>query len=171
MIKDCIPYYIGQLLVNVSSKLCLKPVISYYTNVWNWKLINPTKSFTIENLTIINTIINKNDENIEDEKWFNIITLYIEYQSAKVIEPIEEIYKEIEKTYPDEKIIIKNLRIICSNIIVISDTIKRLREKCRHDVYFNRIRLYISGFNNVKIKNTNIELTLHGVSGAQSALI
>jgi len=177
-IKSLIPFYIGQLLVNVSEKLGLKPVISYYTNAWNWKLIDPTKPISIENLTMINTIINKDDDNIEDEKWFNIITLYIESISANVIDPIELIYQEITKSSPDQELIIKNLRIICSNIILISDAIKRLREKCRYDVYFNRIRVYISGSNNtqffkdgVKIKNLDIKLSFHGVSGAQSAMI
>lgn len=177
-IKSIIPYYIGQLLVNVSSKLGLNPVISYYTNVWNWKLIDPTKPISIENLTMINTIINKDDGNVEDEKWFNIITLYIESLSANVIDPIDAIYEEIIKSSPDHKIIESNLKIICSNTFLISEVIKRLREKCRYDVYFNRIRVYISGSNNktffkdgVKIKNTDITLSFHGVSGAQSAMI
>jgi hypothetical protein len=177
-IKSIIPHYIGQLLVNVSSKLGLKPVISYYTNAWNWKLIDLTKPISIDNLTMINTIINNNDGNVEDEKWFNIITLYIESLSANVIDPIETIYDEIVKSSPDKMIIESNLKIICNNTILISETIKRLREKCRYDVYFNRIRVYISGSNNklffedgVKIKNSDIKLSFHGVSGAQSALI
>ena len=177
-IKTSIPYFIGKLFYDVALKLDIKPVMSYCTNMWNWELIDKTKPLTLDNITIINTIINKNDPTVRDEEWFDIITLYIESLSANVLDPINSIYEELEKSIPNDQIIITNLKIILTNTTLISDTMGRLRDQCRSDVYWTKIRPYITGTNNklyfpngVKINNTNIILSLSGVSGAQSPLI
>lgn len=178
-IRTELPYHIGILYVGVSDKLGITPVMTYSVVLWNWELIDNTKSFSIDNLKCIHTIMN--DECKIDEEWFSLVMVVIEETSGVILDAIENIYNEIETNKYDAKVdayIVENLNLILDKIKFASIMIKRMREKCRPEVWFHKIRIYVAGSNvagffkdGLKIKNSDIRLSFKGASGAQSVLL
>jgi indoleamine 2,3-dioxygenase len=110
-----------------------------------------------------------------DENWFYLIMIMIEGKGGEILKEIINIEDKIKKK--NIKYIINFLKRLHNNLVIITKIIKKMYEKCDPNIFYNKIRIYLSGSKNdklpngIKIDKTNIILKYDGGSAAQSTLI
>jgi len=171
-----LPHHIGMLFVDVAKKINIVPCLTHASvDLYNWKLIDETIPFSLDNITTINTMIL--DKDSSHESWFYLIMIAIEGIGGDAIIAMEKIYKELYKYYPSYSIITEELHKINNIIFESNKIISRIYEKCDPEVFYNKLRIFLNGTNNslfkngLQIRNTDIILSYTGGSGAQSSLI
>ena len=176
--KKELPYYLGKLFTDVSKDLGIVPVLTHAAvDLWNWHIIDETLPFSLDNIKSINLMLN-HDIN-SSEEWFYLIMVAIEGVSASAIIAMNNIGNELKNTDVSVENIYNNLKIISENLNEITKIIKRMYEKCDPDVFFHKLRIYLSGFNNkdifpegLKINNMpEVSIEFNGGSAAQSSLL
>ena len=165
-----IPYSIGLIWYYCGIHRVVRPVSTYDALILNnWKYKDKTKPMTLENLDVIHSITGT-----EDEIWFYKIHIMVEYIGRKFVNDI--INPEI--IFETDESSIKFLDDVNTMINDCIKTISKMKNGCKPDVFWNIIRIYLSGFDNKKlfpnglnIQGTNIYLKHKGGSGASSPLI
>ena len=165
-----LPYTIGLIWYFCGKDRVVRPVSTYDALILNnWKLKDSTQPISLENLDVVHVLTG-----LDDERWFYKIHILIEYVGRNFVNDIlnsEEIFKNKELTID---FFDKTMKMIdeCSNIL------SSIKDKCKPDVFWNIIRIYLSGFekeqwfpNGIQIENTKIFLKHKGGSGASSPLI
>lgn len=166
-----IPTIIGRIFIESAEYLGINPSLTYTSIILaNWSLKEKNKEFSLDNLEINYTMTNN-----ESEKWFYSIMTMIEGISGKSVNAINEIH--IDFMLNNKKEIINKMKIISNNIKEISLLIKRMKEKCDPNFFFNNLKIYLNGTNNsylpngVTIKDFNVILNFEDCSTRQSTLI
>lgn len=161
-----LPESIAVPWVKVAEELGRKPILSHASAVLNnWKLIDETKPFSINNITTRISF-----QGSIDESWFFMITALIEKNGA---EGIYNSVKAILATEKDDEIEVEiALEKIHEVILEITQNLKDMRINCDPHIFFNRLRPMISSLDNVNYKGTENPIkSFHGGSAAQSSLI
>lgn len=166
---DILPYHIG-LPWHISAKRLGLPEATTYSSVVlnNWRP-KYEKIESIDDIEVIHTITNT-----EDEKWFYKIHMAIELMGAPVLQKLSD-WDTIVKS---EKL----LRELLSDFFVFlkesTKLVNRMKDHCDPEFFWNQIRIYLAGYddktmfpNGLKIENTDIEIRWAGGSGAQSTLL
>ena len=180
--NDEIPFSISLPWFESSKCLGINCILTHSAiNMYNWRLINPLKEFSLDNIEIINLMNGSlNDYSIheikESESWFYLIMVAIEGSVGPMIDNIENIYKSIESEEPNKDDIMFNLIIIRDYLRTQSLLLSRLYEKCIPDIFYNQTRKYLWGSNKNK-SGWNLQgidspaLKFDGGSASQSSLI
>lgn len=161
-----LPESIAVPWVKIADKLGRKPVLSHASAVLNnWKLIDKTKPFAIENIA---TRIQF--QGSIDESWFFMITALIEKNGAAAIAYSVDAILAVEK---DDEIEVEiSLEEIHKVLREIIQNLKDMRLHCDPYIFFNRLRPFLSSFENIHYKGTENSIqSFHGGSAAQSSLI
>ena len=166
-----IPWYLSSSVLGISCVLTHAAL-----DMYNWRLIDKDKPFSIENIEPQN-YFNFDPEVRESEKWFYRPMIAIEGECGCIIHLMEEIYGFLENETADE-----NQDIILKNLEFIEEKMKRQYEilqmtlKCNPDHFYYLIRPFLGGS---KQRDTDgwylegIELYVEytGGSAAQSSLM
>lgn len=163
------PAKIAGVWIESAKLLGLPPISTYSSSVlFNTKSIQSTRPTNPEDFEILFTFTGT-----EDEKWFYAVSAGVDVLSGELIGIVEGGQLE------DEDVGMRISEIIDK----ITSVIDRMYEKCRPDVFFNRIRRYFSGwFNDPRFskaggleyeisKDESIILNLAGGSAAQNPTI
>lgn len=166
---DILPYHIG-IPWNISAKRLGLPEATTYSSVVlnNWKP-KYEKIESIDDIEIIHTITNT-----EDEKWFYKVHIAIELMGSPVLQKLEN-WDNIMKS---EKL----LQELLSDFLVFlkesTRLVNRMKEYCHPDFFWNQIRIYLAGYDDktmfpdgLRIENTDVIIRWAGGSGAQSTLL
>lgn len=163
---DYLPESIAIPWVKVANKLNRKPILSHAAGVLNnWKLIDKEKPFSFNNIA---TIIQF--QGSIDESSFFLATTIIEKNGALGIKSCMDAILAVEKD--DENEVAFSLSKIEKVIKELIINLKDMRKYCDPYVFFNRVRPFLSSFENINYKGTENPIkSFHGGSAAQSSLI
>ncbi len=162
---DYLPESIVIPLVKVADKLKRKPILSHASAVLNnWKLINPDKPFSIQN---IGTIINFKNSKIESS--YILKAILFEKNAAKGIKTCIDAILAIEKN--DELELLFSLQEIKKTILILIQNLKELKSDFE-SYFFNKEQdpLQIS-FENIDYKGVENPIrTYRGFNIMQSLI-
>lgn len=166
-VKHSIPSNLGGYWYYSAKKLGLPCVLTHASvDLYNWRLIDNNLEFGLDNIKCINLLTGK-----LDEEWFYKIMIAIEGVCGHLLEKIYNL--KLEDQY------VENLMVSISKSLDDSiHIIKRLRENCDPDFFFNELRIYLSGSNKkelfpngIILENIDTQpLNYTGGSAAQSTL-
>lgn len=170
-----IPRWLGLLWTRISDDLGIVPILTHAAvDLWNWRLNE--SEFGLDNLKSINLMLP--DEIKSSEEWFYLVMVAIEGVGGKALEYMNDVYQELKKDIVSEEIILNRLIKINDIIVEINRIIKRMYEKCDPGIFFNNLRIYLSGYKNIekfpeglKIESLDVSIKSTGGSAAQSSLI
>lgn len=142
----------------LSIGLQLKPVVCASSVCsWNWKLIDETKEADLDNLKILHTFTGT-----KDESWFYVITTAIEALGGKALRCIVDISNAI--LINDCQLVAYELENLKKVLLKINSCLSRMSENCNPDVFYWKIRPYLSGWLNMKDQGLPNGLYYEGTS-------
>ncbi|MCS6962345.1 MAG: indoleamine 2,3-dioxygenase [Deltaproteobacteria bacterium] len=166
-----LPKQIAKPLVQVANKLCRKPVLTYASYaLFNWERLDKNADISLNNVRILQNFLGG-----QDEDWFIMIHVVIEYQAGPAISALEAwLNNNAQATYLQDI-----LRTVYSCLCSMNATLKRMPEKCDPYIYYRRVRPYLFGWkNNPSLKDGliyegvwNEPQFFRGETGAQSTII
>jgi indoleamine 2,3-dioxygenase len=151
----------------ISTRLGRPPVLSHASAVLgNWKTAEQMGVVSLENLQPLVTFTRT-----EDEKWFYMVTVAIESQAAEAIAAVA-LALEYATTRNSEHIL-QQLKTIRNAVRLMTNTLKRMSEKCDPAVFYSKIRPFLASYKDVRYDLGGKEVTesWHGGSAAQSAVL
>lgn len=161
-----LPTSISRPLVRMAKQLGQPPILAYRSYCLNnWKRIDPSGPVELGNIALIQ---NFTREAKRDEDWFILIHVDIEAKFTPALQAINILNNT--KKYEQ---ICQCLEIIRDSFISINTTMSRMPEQCSPDIYYNKVRPYIFGFNGVVYDKCfdNEPQTYRGETGAQSTIV
>lgn len=162
-----IPQSISKPLVQLAEMLNVLPILSYSSYCLNnWKIISEDLPIAVDNIELLQKFVK-----CYDEDWFILIHVDIEYQGRIALHGIAE--GRTAAALDDVESLNKALTFVSKGLDAMNTTFARMPEACRPEVYFNTVRPYIFGFENVVYEGCFHETpqTYRGETGAQSSLI
>ena len=136
-VENIIPAQLSITWFAISEKLERPPILSYASYALNnWKMLDETKPFDLENIVIMQNFLGG-----VDEDWFIMIHVAIEYEAKEILSNLKSYFLEekLEQSY-----LINSLE----SIQKINSIMNRMPEKCDPFIYYNRVRPYIFGWKN-----------------------
>ncbi len=167
-----LPEKLAVPFVKVSEYLGISPILTHAAvDLYNWELIDESKPFHLDNLKSVNLMTGT-----DSESWFYLIMVAIEQVGGSIIKCILDAKESISRNDTDELIL--NLQEMNTHLLQTCDIIKRMRNRCVPDVFWNVLRPYLSGWkNNEDLPNGLVyegvrdePFELFGGSAAQSSL-
>jgi Indoleamine 2,3-dioxygenase len=145
------------------------PMFSYTSMVLgNWSRPNADQPIGLNNLTSLQTFTR-----LPDESWFARVHIAIEAQSSAILNAIQQGFRAVAAD--DSEAVHAALRAINWGLIAIIKTFHHMPEGCDPNVYYQQIRPYMFGFNDVIFEGVSEyggkPQRLRGGSGAQSSVI
>jgi indoleamine 2,3-dioxygenase len=166
---DTLPYHIG-LPWHISAKRLGLPEATTYSSVVlnNWRP-KYEKFKSIDDIEVIHTITNT-----EDEKWFYKIHMAIELMGAPVLQQLSN-WDNIVKS---KELLAQLLADFCVFLRESTKLVNKMTDHCNPEFFWGCIRIYLAGYDDktmfpdgLKIENTDIQIRWAGGSGAQSTLL
>ena len=155
----------------------------------NWKLIDPNKELSYENIEPLFTYTG-----LESEKWFIKVHVMSEYYASPAINSSIAIRKllngylekndKIDRKTNEE--ITSHMMIVEKSLIALANNIAKMNEGCEPDEFFHKLRPYLKNhpngffidgeslktvFPQTMIRSGDIAFAPRGASGAQSSII
>ncbi len=170
-VANVIPIQLSKTWYAISQKLDRPPILSYASYALNnWKLLDTTKPFDLENIAILQNFLGG-----VDEDWFIMIHVAIEHEAKNVLSYLKNYF--LDESFDDN-----NLELALNSIKKINSIMNRMPEKCDPFIYYNRVRPYIFGWKNNPatpngvvydgVKEFNNEpQQFRGETGAQSSIV
>ena len=136
-VENIIPAQLSLTWFAISEKLERPPILSYASYALNnWKILDETKPFDLENIVIMQNFLGG-----VDEDWFIMIHVAIEHEA-------KELLSNLKSYFLDEKLDQSYLHKSLESIKKINSIMNRMPEKCDPFIYYNRVRPYIFGWKN-----------------------
>mmetsp|Transcript_5495 Transcript_5495/g.11137 ORF Transcript_5495/g.11137 Transcript_5495/m.11137 type:complete len:419 (+) Transcript_5495:32-1288(+) len=168
---DTIPFEIGLIWYHTAETFKLPTVTTYSALVLtNWRLIDPSQPFTLDNVDAIRAC-----SGTDDERWFYRVHMSIEKIGAEILREMHD----IEETTVTAESTLQFLIRLEDVILRIRENLARMRTGCDPANYWNIVRIFLGGYtpenglpNGLNIRNTQIkDIKYGGGSAAQSSLI
>ena len=141
-IMHSIPECVAVPWCTVSKHLDMPPVVTYATAcLYNWQLRDPTAPPDGDNMYSLITYTGT-----EDESWFYIVCLLIEIEAVPGMEAMLNAYTAIEMQ--DDQALAENLTKIKDSMDHMIQQLKRMRERCKPEVFFKKFRRFQRGSKN-----------------------
>lgn len=162
-----IPKEIALPLCSIAQRLDRIPILSYSSYcLSNWERIDPKRPIEIENLRLSQQF--QGGDGHKDESWFILIHTDIEAKAGPAIAGMSTLLSE-QRNFGLIKEVLDTMGNCMSKV---NKTMDRMTENCSPEIYFNRVRPYIFGFQNVNYEGTDMGLvSFRGETGAQSSII
>ena len=124
-VENIIPRQLSLTWFAISEKLERPPILSYASYALNnWKILDETKPFDLENIVIMQNFLGG-----VDEDWFIMIHVAIEYEAKEILSNLKSYFLE-EKL--DQSYLHKSLE----SIQKINSIMNRMPEKCDPFIYY-----------------------------------
>lgn len=164
-----LPPQLATPLLIVSEALDEPPIFNYADYVLrNWKVIDATKSLTIDNLTTLATFSDR-----DDEKMFVVVHVAYEYVAGRAFGLGEEAIAAADSE--DIATLVIKLNEIAAILKSMKQTFLSVKNVVSPEIFRNYIRLFLKGWKN----NTDVEYgdipaeknQFRGETGSQSSVI
>jgi len=167
--RDRLPPQIATPLISIGKKLDEPPIFNYADYVLrNWRLIDPSKSFTIDNLTTLATFSDR-----DDEKMFVVVHVAYEYAAGRSFGLGEQAMAAAERG--DMDALIRILDEIAAILLSMRETFLSVKDVVSPEIFRNYIRLFLKGWkNNTDVGYGDIpaeQTRYRGETGSQSSVI
>lgn len=164
-----IPAGVAVPLVELAKMVERPPIVPYAsTALCNYQRIDPQGAIEVDNLQCVQKLIG-----IPDESWFHLIHVEIEAHVGSAIQHCIDATRAISQD--DAASLEANLAGIPKAVNKMSETFRRIPEKCSTDVYYHTLRPYLFGFDDVIYEGVEefkgLPQTFRGETGAQSSVI
>jgi indoleamine 2,3-dioxygenase len=168
-----LPAIIGMPWKLLAEDLGISPALTHAAvDLWNWKLKDENKQFSLDNIDVLYSMTGENHE-----AWFYKVMISIEGIGGSILKDIELVHNAIlnNKKNKVAEFMINLDECLLKSIYLI----KRMREHCDPDFFFNKLRIYLGSSDNpnlpdgVRIEGDTKKTVLRykGGSAAQSTLI
>ncbi|XP_077980138.1 indoleamine 2,3-dioxygenase 2-like [Glandiceps talaboti] len=173
--KLILPKQVAVPLWKVSERLGIKPSLCHSTlAVANWAVKDDKESpFDINNRKVIVSLPGG-----MDFEWFIIVTQEVDLAIAPSLKAVIDAQKAT--LVDDKQCVLQALETVASSLKRMKDALHRIHEKCRPEVFYNVLRVFLMGWDNSAFEeagypggliyegiSNNPEMCL-GTSGAQS---
>ncbi|MDP1573437.1 MAG: hypothetical protein Q8L78_00685 [Coxiellaceae bacterium] len=176
--KKIIPAVLAENMSALAQEMQRYPVMTYSDYILhNWRLVDPTKGFTLENIEPILTFTDSTDE-----KWFIKIHVAIEATVIPALQSMHEacLLHQIMQKNPSMNTT-ENNQLLKKLLDTVSETVKqttkmllRMKEHCGYDYFFNILRRYLASWDEklgITFENETETRSYNGASGAQSSIL
>lgn len=163
-----IPAAISRPLVRLARQLKMPPILAYRSYCLNnWKRIDPTGPIALGNIALIQ---NFTHEAKKDEDWFILVHVDIEAKANDALHALATLNKVGPFSFGDMSDALDKLH---GSLVGMNAAMDRMPEQCSPDVYYDKVRPYIFGFNGVVYDKCydNEPMTFRGETGAQSTIV
>ena len=146
-----------------------RPMIIAHASIvlHNWRRLDASGPIVAENLRALQCF-----RGGPDEEWFYLLTAEIEATGARAIPALAGLRLAIDRNRHDG--VAEHLEHVSGTILAMTRVLERMEERCRHAVFYRRIRPFLSGWPEPGVVYEGIDsepVTLHGGSAAQSSLL
>ena len=146
-----------------------RPLIIAHASIvlHNWAMVDPALGFQPDNLRMLASFGGS-----PDEEWFYMVTVAIEACGARALPQL--LRGKHAASTGDPETLLAALQAIADTIQAMTSLLERMEERCRHDVFYQHIRPYLTGWPEPGVVYEGIADTphiLHGGSAAQSSLL
>jgi len=154
-------------LVKIAERVGRPPILGYASYCLNnWRRFDDKKPIELGNIELLQEF-----RGLRDEQWFILIHVDIEAKAAEVITGIGELQARVLLGRGDDELE-EGLEKIVSGLQKMNATLNRMPEECSPDVYFNQVRPYIFGFEDVVYEGVSDKpFSYRGETGAQSSIV
>lgn len=135
--NDVLPEIVEILLNEISEEFGIKPTITNAAIIlWNWKYIDETKPFSLENIEVLTTMTGE-----MDEIWFYKIMIAIEGIGGRLLNDITAVRRAIDEKNDEiiKKFMVRFLNTLKECIVLLH----KIKDHCRPDFFFNKLRMYL----------------------------
>lgn len=165
-----LPEEISKPLVFLAKKAGRHPILSYASYcLYNWEKVDKEGEPVLGNIKLLQNFC---DTNKNDEDWFILVHVDIEWQARHGVSAILD-FDTVYEGQADEEDLKFKLEEIYKSLVGMNETLKRMGEGCDPDFYYNKVRPYIFGFENVVYSGCfdDKPQNYRGETGAQSSIV
>lgn len=164
--SNFIPACISIPWVAIAQKLGRRPILSHASLVLNnWRKLDAKAPFIAENLKALVQLTE-----YPDESWFYMATVEVEASGATVPTLLMSLQEHMRTNHDD--MVASDLVDLKQLIFHMKYSLSRMRKGCKPDIFYHKIRPYLSSFHNIKYEGVPDPLrNYHGGSAAQSSLL
>jgi len=164
-----IPAGVAVPLVALAKMVERPPIVPYAsTALCNFQRIDPHGELRADNIRCVQKLVD-----IPDESWFHLIHVEIEAHAGPAIQRCINATDAIDQE--DTASVEANLIGVTDAVQKMEATFKRITEQCSTDVYYNTLRPYLFGFDNIVYEGVEEfkgkPQIFRGETGAQSTVI
>lgn len=164
-----VPRSIAVPWVAVADSLKRYPVLAYASHgLNNWRRFEPGGPIVLGNIATLRNFFGGLDEN-----WFVTVHVEIEARAAPLVAAVNLAQEAVEEDCPLR--LHSSLSVIADTLEAMSSTLRRVRENCDPDIFFNRVQPFMQGMRNVVYEGVaefaGQPRNFAGGSGAQSTLL
>jgi len=163
-----IPAPLALPLWKVAERVGRPPIIAHASMVLaNWRRLDPNGSLEVDNL---DTLVVLHD--LQDERWFFLITAAIEVRGAPAIRAMIQAQHGVARH--DAETVARELGILAETIAAVTAIMDRMYERCDPGVFYRLVRPCLTGWPEPGVIYEGVSdapVRLTGGSAAQSALI
>ncbi len=165
---DRLPATIAVPWAAVAERLGRPPIMTHSSAVLNnWRRLDPSDDLHANNLACTQHFMGG-----MDEQWFFTATAALEARGAPALLPL--VQAKVAATEGDVERVTALLDTARQVFADVNVALLRIYEKCEPFIFYNRIRLFLTGWDQTGIVFEGVSetpLKLHGGSAAQSSLI
>lgn len=163
-----LPASLARAWSRVAKRLDRPMIIAHASIVLhNWRRIDAAGPIAAENLRTLQGF-----RGGPDEEWFYLLTAEIEATGAAALPALAAMRIGLERG--DHSGFARELERIAETIRTMTVVLERMEERCRHAVFYHRIRPFLSGWPEPGVVYETVDdepVVLHGGSAAQSSLL
>ncbi|MEM7797624.1 MAG: hypothetical protein AAF633_00415 [Chloroflexota bacterium] len=165
---EVLPAHIAVPWAALGERLGRPPIITHSSAVLNnWRRLDPNDGIHADNLACTQHFMGG-----MDEQWFFTATTALEAIGAPALKPLAE--AKVAAAGGDGKKVASLLEEVLPIFKAVNAALLRVYERCEPFIFYNRIRIFLAGWDQTGILFEGVSetpLKLHGGSAAQSSLI
>jgi indoleamine 2,3-dioxygenase len=168
---DRLPAQIAVPLDRLARAVGRPPILAYASYcLHNWQRHDPSGPVALGNIRLLQNFSVPGDGK-EDEDWFILVHVDIEARAGAALRAIRAAGSVMARDDPEA--MAELLETTRAALRGMNQTMLRMPEACRPEVYFRKVRPYIFGFANVVYEGcaNGAPRTYRGETGAQSSIV
>jgi indoleamine 2,3-dioxygenase len=168
---DRLPAHLSIPLARLAQKVQRPPILSYASYcLHNWRRLEAAKPVALGNIELLQNFSLPNDGKA-DEDWFILVHVDIEARAGAALQAVSSVKAALDQR--DVNSMRAILHRTAASLHLMNRTLDRMPERCSADVYFNKVRPYIFGFNDIIYEGCfgNAPQSYRGETGAQSSIV
>jgi indoleamine 2,3-dioxygenase len=166
-----LPAHIAVPLDRLARAVGRPPILAYASYcLHNWQRHDPTGPVALGNIRLLQNFSLPGDGK-EDEDWFILVHVDIEARAGAALRAVRSAEPVMARDDPEAMEAL--LETTAAALREMNQTMNRMPEGCRPEVYFRKVRPYIFGFTNVVYEGCadTAPRTYRGETGAQSSIV
>eukprot|EP00118_Oscarella_pearsei_P027603 m.311206 g.311206 ORF g.311206 m.311206 type:complete len:395 (+) comp62026_c0_seq1:61-1245(+) len=141
-VPEKLPSNVAIPWAGVAESIGIPPIITHSTmTLYNWRRVDPTGPVELSNLKLINSM-----SGTEDEDWFFLVSAQVEIEAGPGIKAVVDCQTAVLQNDSDK--VAHCLNTMAESLLSMNDVLKRMKEKCSPEFFYNFLRPYNAGWKN-----------------------